>query len=231
MAGARPLPFWSPAEVEAAIPAVITQLHARRVIAYPTETLYGFGGAVDQESVRALIELKGRPKGKPFLLLIAGSGMLARLGLHLTATASSLAARHWPGALTLVLPGGERRVPAELRGPEGGVAVRWTPHRAVARLIELYGDPITSTSANRPGTPPALAAQEIMDQWADAVNSGELVVLDGGTLQLSPPSTIVDCTTDIPRLIRAGAIGIDTLRESVPALEAADSIRNDRPTQ
>lgn len=231
MAGARPLPFWSPAEVEAAIPAVITQLHARRVIAYPTETLYGFGGAVDQESVRALIELKGRPKGKPFLLLIAGSGMLARLGLHLTATASSLAARHWPGALTLVLPGGERRVPAELRGPEGGVAVRWTPHRAVARLIELYGDPITSTSANRPGTPPALAAQEIMEQWADAVNSGELVVLDGGTLQLSPPSTIVDCTTDIPRLIRAGAIGIDTLRESVPALEAGDSIRSDRPTQ
>jgi L-threonylcarbamoyladenylate synthase len=97
--------------------------------------------------------------------------------------------------------------------------VRWTPHRAVARLIEAYGDPITSTSANRPGTPPALAAQEIMDQWSDAVNRGLLVVLDGGTLRLSPPSTIVDCTTDRPRLIRAGAIAIETLRESVPALE------------
>lgn len=219
MAGARPLPFWSPPEVGAAIPAAIGQLHARRVIAYPTETLYGFGGAVDQESVQALIELKGRPRGKPFLLLIAGSAMLDRLGLHLTAGASSLAARHWPGALTLVLPGGERRVPAELRGPEGGVAVRWTPHKAVARLIDAYGDPITSTSANRPGTPPALAAQEIVEQWSDAVNSGALMVLDGGTLQLSPPSTIVDCTTDPPRLIRRGAIGIDTLRESVPALD------------
>ncbi len=221
MAGARPLPFWSPPEVDAAIPAAIAQLHARRVIAYPTETLYGFGGAVDQESVQALIQLKGRPRGKPFLLLIAGSGMLDRLGLHLTAGASSLAARHWPGALTLVLPGGERRVPAELRGPEGGVAVRWTPHRAVARLIDAYGDPITSTSANRPGTPPALAAQEIVEQWSDAVNSGALMVLDGGTLQLSPPSTIVDCTTDSPRLIRPGAIAIDTLRESLPALDIA----------
>jgi L-threonylcarbamoyladenylate synthase len=228
MAGARPLPFWSPAEVEAALPPAIAQLHARRVIAYPTETLYGFGGAVDQESVRALVELKGRPRGKPFLLLIAGSAMLERLGLHLTAAASSLAARHWPGALTLVLPGGERRVPRELRGPEGGVAVRWTPHRAVARLILAYGDPITSTSANRPGTPPALAAQEIMEQWSDAVNNGSLVVLDGGTLQLSPPSTIVDCTSDRPRLIRAGAIPVDTLRESVPALDAERGPGHDR---
>lgn len=219
MTTARPLPFWSPPEVDAAIPAAIAQLHARRVIAYPTETLYGFGGAVDRQSVEALIQLKGRPKGKPFLLLIAGSAMLDRLGLHLTHAASSLAARHWPGALTLVLPGGERRVPPELRGPEGGVAVRWTPHRAVARLIDAYGDPITSTSANRPRTPPALAAQEIMEQWSDAVNRGALVVLDGGTLRLSPPSTIVDCTADQPRLIRAGAISVETLRETIPALE------------
>lgn len=222
MTTARPLPFWSPPEVEAAIPAAIAQLHARRVIAYPTETLYGFGGAVDRQSVEALIQLKGRPKGKPFLLLIAGAAMLDRLGLHLTSAASSLAARHWPGALTLVLPGGERRVPPELRGPEGGVAVRWTPHRAVARLIDAYGDPITSTSANRPGTPPALAAQEIMEQWSDAVNRGALVVLDGGTLRLSPPSTIVDCTADRPRLIRAGAISVETLRETVPALEVME---------
>lgn len=222
MTTARPLPFWSPPEVETAIPAAIAQLHARRVIAYPTETLYGFGGAVDRQSVEALIQLKGRPKGKPFLLLIAGAAMLERLGLHLTPAASSLAARHWPGALTLVLPGGERRVPPELRGPEGGVAVRWTPHRAVARLIDAYGDPITSTSANRPGTPPALAAQEIMEQWSDAVNRGALVVLDGGTLRLSPPSTIVDCTADRPRLVRAGAISAGTLRETVPALEGTE---------
>jgi L-threonylcarbamoyladenylate synthase len=228
MAGARPLPFWSPAEVGSAIPHAIVQMHARRVIAYPTETLYGFGGAVDQASVQALIQLKGRPKGKPFLLLIAGSSMLERLALHLTAAASSLAARHWPGALTLVLPGGERRVPAELRGPEGGVAVRWTPHRAVARLIEAHGDPITSTSANRPGTAPALAAQEIMEQWSDAVNSGALVVLDGGTLQLSPPSTIVDCTADRPRLIRAGAIAVATLRETVPALDVEGAHGHER---
>jgi L-threonylcarbamoyladenylate synthase len=215
---ARTVPFWSPPEVEAALPAAIAQLHARRVLAYPTETLYGFGGAVDQESVDALIALKGRPRGKPFLLLITSSDMLARLDLHLPPAASMLAARHWPGPLTLVLPGGERRVPDALRGPEGGVAVRWTPHRATARLISAYGDPITSTSANRPGQPPALAAQTILEQWTDAVSHGQLLVLDSGALRPSSPSTVVDCTGSRPRVIRPGAISAATLRDSVPTL-------------
>jgi L-threonylcarbamoyladenylate synthase len=214
----RPIPFWSQPEVEAALPTVIAHLQARRVLAYPTETLYGFGGAVDQESVQALIALKGRPQGKPFLMLIAGSEMLSRLGLHLTPAASMLAARHWPGPLTLVLPGGERRVPEALRGPEGGVAVRWTPHTATARLIAAYGDAITSTSANRPGDPPALTAPDIISQWQDAVNRGALLVLDGGALQPSPPSTVVDCTGSRPRVIRPGAVSAATLRESAPTL-------------
>ncbi|MEX2325365.1 MAG: Sua5/YciO/YrdC/YwlC family protein, partial [Gemmatimonadaceae bacterium] len=92
----RPIPFWSDKEVEAAIPGTIEHLNARRVLAYPTETVYGFGGAVDQESVQELIRFKGRPQGKPFLLLIAGSEMLGRLDLHLTPAASRLAARFWP---------------------------------------------------------------------------------------------------------------------------------------
>src|SRR5215218_6303717 len=162
------IPFWSAEEVEGALRRVITHLQSRGVLAYPTETVYGFGGAVDYESVESLVRLKGRPPGKPFLLLINGSEMLGRLDLHLTPSAALLAARHWPGPLTLVLPGGERRVPARLRGPEGGVAVRWTSHPALARLIRAYGDPITSTSANRPGQPAATSAGEIVTQWRDA---------------------------------------------------------------
>src|SRR5262249_4348280 len=114
----------------------------RRVLAYPTETVYGFGGAIDAESVDALVEMKRRPPGKPFLLLIAGSDMLDRLFLHMPAYAANLAARHWPGPLTLVLPGGEKRVPERLRGPEGGIAVRWTSHAATATLIRAHGDAI-----------------------------------------------------------------------------------------
>lgn len=209
------VPFWSADEIEAALPATMAHLNARKVLAYPTETVYGFGGGADRESVANLIAFKGRPPNKPFLLIIASSDMLTRLGLHLTSYASQLAARFWPGPLTLVLPGGQNRVPEQLRGPEGGIAVRWTPHRGLARLIQVYGEPITSTSANRPRVPPATSAHEIVDQWGEEVRRGTLRVLDGGQLTQSAASTVVDCTGRRPRVIRPGAISAETLRESV----------------
>lgn len=214
----RAVPFWSPAEIEASLTGTITHLHGGGVLAYPTETVYGFGTALDHASVESLVRMKRRPPAKPFLILIVGSEMLDRLGLHLTPAAARLAARHWPGPLTLVLPGGERRVPARLRGPEGGVAVRWTPHPGLSRLITAYGDPITSTSANRPGVPPAMRASEIVAQWPEAILRGTLRVLDGGLIPDSAPSTVVDCTGRLPRVIRPGAVPANILRESVPDL-------------
>jgi L-threonylcarbamoyladenylate synthase len=214
----KAVPFWSADEVEASLGATIAHLQAGGVLAYPTETVYGFGGAVDYDSVERLVKLKRRPGAKPFLLLISASEMLTRLGLHLTSSATRIAARHWPGPVTLVLPGGERRVPDRLRGPEGGVAVRWTPHPGLTRLIQAYGDPITSTSANLPGVPPAMSATEILQQWSDAVTRGRIRVLDGGRLQPSSPSTVVDCTGPRPRVIRPGAVPAATLRESAPDL-------------
>ncbi len=212
------LPFWSPEEVQAAIRPALAQIEMRRVLAYPTETVYGFGGGIDRDSVDALVALKHRPRGKPFLLLIAGPDMLDRLDLRLPAYAANLVARHWPGPLTMVLSGGEHSVPSRLRGPEGGIAVRWTSHPGVARLIRAHGDAITSTSANRPGVPPAVSAAEILAQWPDAVAREQLRVLDGGRIADSPPSTVLDCTGRRPRVIRPGAIPASTLRDSVPNL-------------
>lgn len=214
----KALPFWSPAEIQGALRRVIAHIEGAGVLGYPTETVYGFGGAADEAGVEALVAMKGRPPGKPFLLLVSGSEMIAKLGLHLPAYASRLVARHWPGPLTLVLPGGERRVPARLRGPEGGVAVRWTPHPGLAQLLRAYGQPITSTSANKPGVPPAMSASEIVEAWPSEMTSGRLMVLDAGRLVPSSPSTVVDCTARRPRVIRPGAISADILRESVPDL-------------
>ncbi len=211
-------PFWSAEDVEASLGASIAHLHSGRVLAYPTETVYGFGGAVDHDSVESLVRLKSRPPAKPFLMLVASIEMVLRLDLQLSPAAAALAARHWPGPLTLVLAGGDRRVPARLRGPEGGVGVRWTSHPGLARLIAAYGEPITSTSANRPGQPAALAATEIVAQWGDAMGRGLLRVLDGGRLVPSPPSTVVDCTGRTPRVIRPGALPADLLRRSAPDL-------------
>ena len=211
-------PFWSADEVEAAVTPVVEHLLAHRLLAYPTETVYGFGGTVDQESVEALVALKRRPPAKPFLVLVSGSRMLDRLGLAMSPEAARLAARHWPGPLTLVLPGGEGQLPPRLRGPEGGIAVRWTSHPGLQRLITALGAPLTSTSANLPGVAPAVNAREVIEQWQPVVASGRLAVLDGGTLSPSPPSTVVDCTTRRLRVIRPGAIAAATLRETVPDL-------------
>lgn len=214
----RGIPFWSPEEVEAALTGTIAHLQNGGILAYPTETVYGFGTMIDRDAVERLVQLKRRPPAKPFLLLISDTTMLARLGLHLTRSASMLAARHWPGPLTLVLPGGERRIPERLRGPEGGIAVRWTPHRGLQRLIGALGDPITSTSANLPGQPPAVTSGEIVSQWQNELGLGTIRLLDGGRLPPSPSSTVVDCTGRAPRVIRPGALPAATLRESVADL-------------
>lgn len=218
MPEARGVPFWSSEEIESSLNATIQHLQDGKVLAYPTETVYGFGTMIDRDAVERLVEMKRRPPAKPFLLLISHTPMLGRLGLHLTPSASMLAARHWPGPLTLVLPGGERRIPDRLRGPEGGIAVRWTPHVGLQRLIATLGDPITSTSANLPGTPAATTAREILDQWDAAIMRGTLRLLDGGALPPSSASTVVDCTGPHARVIRPGAISAAVLRESVPDL-------------
>lgn len=214
----RGIPFWSAEEVEAALGGTIAHLQNGGILAYPTETVYGFGTMIDRDAVERLVQLKRRPPAKPFLLLISDTPMLARIGLHLTRSASMLAAKHWPGPLTLVLPGGERRVPERLRGPEGGIAVRWTPHPGLQRLISALGDPITSTSANLPGQPPAVSSGEVVSQWAGAIASGSIRLLDGGRLPPSEASTVVDCTGRVPRVIRPGALPAATLRQTVPDL-------------
>lgn len=218
MTSSLTIPFWSPVEIDAALRGVIDHLASQRVLAYPTETVYGFGTAVDHDSVEALVRLKGRPPAKPFLMLIGDPQQIARLDLHLPTYAAHLSARFWPGPLTLVLRGGDGRVPPRLRGPEGGVAVRWTPHAGLQRLLSAYGEPITSTSANRPGVPPAMTATEIVQQWPEAIHRGQLHVLDGGRLSPSAPSTVVDCTGRRPRVIRPGVLSAAVLRDCVPDL-------------
>jgi len=214
----RPVPFWSPAEIDSAIPRAIAHVQNGGLLAYPTETIYGFGGAIETDAVQQLVDLKQRPVGKPFLLLVSSSAMIGRLGLQMTNAASMLAARFWPGPLTLVLRGAEKRVPPRLRGPEGGVAVRWTSHPALQRLIASLGDPLTSTSANRPRQPAALSATEVIASFPQQVATSRILVLDGGRLEPSEPSTVVDCTGTRLRVIRPGAIPAAMLRRVVPDL-------------
>jgi len=212
------LPFRTDADIEAAIAAAVPHLEAERLLAYPTETVYGLGSIPTEPALAALARLKGRPAHKPFLVLVSTRAMAEASGLVFSHAASVLAEEFWPGPLTLVLPGGEGWLPDALRGPEGGIAVRLTSHAGIRRLIAALDQPLTSTSANRPGERPAPGADRLAEAFAPEIARGELLVLDGGVLGNVPPSTLVDLTAPIPRLVREGAIPRAELRRRVGSL-------------
>ena len=117
-----------------------------------------------------------------------------------------------------MLRGGEGRLPDELRGREGGIAVRHTSHKGIEQLVARSGQPLTSTSANQPGGPPAPGPDKLVELFQPAVDAGELLVLDGGVLGNVPPSTLVDCTDSVPRMVREGAIPRAELRRAAGRL-------------
>ncbi|HKI96413.1 MAG TPA: L-threonylcarbamoyladenylate synthase [Gemmatimonadales bacterium] len=211
------LAFHTKAEWEAAAPVVKDHLGRGGLLAYPTETVYGLGSRARAADVAALAKLKGRPPRKPFLLLVASRAMVEDAGLVFNAAADALAEAFWPGPMTIILPGGIG-LPDVLRGPEGGVAVRWTSQPGMRTVIDRLGEPITSTSANRPGGPTAPGVGAIETTFEDAVTQGTLLILDGGTLGNVPPSTLIDCTTMPARLVREGAIPRDEVRARVGSL-------------
>ncbi len=214
----KPVPFRTEAEVAAALVPAVVHLRRGGLLAYPTETVYGLGSRAMATDVRALARLKGRRRDKPFLLLVSDRNMAEAQGLAFNQSASALAKAFWPGPLTLVLPGGGGRLPDLLRGPEGGIAVRWTSHRGIACLVAALEEPLTSTSANLPGEQPAPGAAAIVRDFASAVEQGTLLVLDGGVLGNSPPSTVVDCTQRAPKLVREGALTVGELRRAAGRL-------------
>lgn len=216
------VPFRTEPEQMAALDGVAAHLDAGGLIAYPTETVYGFGCKLDPTALARLAGAKRRTEAKPFVILVTDAEMVR--DLEWTANARALAGRFWPGALTLALRAPEEgRWPPEIVSPAGTVAVRATPHPGVRRLLQRIGSPLTSTSANVPGQAAALDAPLAGQALADLAGDAALLVLDGGTLPPSPPSTIVDCSVDPPELVRAGRIDASELAEIVHGIETARS--------
>lgn len=200
------LPFRTAADVDEAMPLIGRHLAFGGFLAYPTETVYGLGCRPVVADLNLLASSTARPDNKPFLLLVANREMVRDCGLLLTTAAETLATHFWPGPLTLVLGGGNQALPEDLRGPQGGIAVRWTSHPETGRMIKWLGAPITSTSANISGEKTLENVDSILNVFHDAAMSGQLLALDGGTLGAAPSSTIVDCSSSQPKIIREGAI-------------------------
>jgi L-threonylcarbamoyladenylate synthase len=188
----------------AALADAVAALRAGRVIAFPTETFYGLGAAaLMPAAVRHIFEVKGRPEDKPLLVLVDSIAMVERLVVEIPERARALMVRHWPGALTLVLPA-RPDVPTGVTAGSGTVGVRHSAHPVAQALVRALGQPITAPSANPSGLPPPSTASEVVAYFP----SGLAIVLDGGATAGGAPSTVLDVTVDPPRVLRAGAVEV-----------------------
>lgn len=171
------------------------------VIAFATDTVYGLGVDLWQPTAIArLFALKGRPDEKALPVLMATAEEWTRVAADASPAAQALMAAFWPGALTIVLP--RRAGVPDAVGPQTTtVGLRVPAHDALRRVLARTG-PLATSSANRSGLPPALDAAMLGEQ----LGAGPALLLDGGRLSTSTPSTVVDLSGPEPAILRQGAI-------------------------
>jgi len=183
------------------IPEAARALSRGGIVAFPTESSYGLAvDALSSAALERLFALKRREPGKPPPILISDEAMLELLVARVPPLARRLMARFWPGPLTLVLPA-RPGLPEPLVS-DGGVGVRRSPHAVADALVAAFGRPLTATSANLSGLPPALRADEVRATFGDAVH-----LLDGGDAPGAAPSTVARIDDDgTVTILRAGAL-------------------------
>jgi L-threonylcarbamoyladenylate synthase len=170
------------------------------VVCFPTETYYGLGvNPFDPEAVERLLRIKGRPDGKPILVLIGALRQLSLLTEEINPAASVLMQAFWPGPLTILFPA-RPTLPANVTAGSGVIGVRWTSCEPLQDILTQVG-PLTGTSANRSGAPPVTTAQAAVDQLGAEVD----LVIDAGPTPGGAPSTVLDASRDI-RIVREGAV-------------------------
>jgi L-threonylcarbamoyladenylate synthase len=194
--------------------AAVTLLRAGRIVALPTDTVYGIAADLAlPDAIERLFAAKARPPEKAVAVLLADAAQAAVLGV-MGPAARLLAERFWPGGLTLVLPVRPgARLPRVLAAGTPTIGVRVPDHPAPRAIAAVLG-PLPTTSANRSGEPDARDAAEIAARLGDAL----ALVIDGGPIRGGPASTVVDCSVERPVIRRVGAI---PAAEIAAALDAA----------
>ncbi|MDE2304494.1 MAG: threonylcarbamoyl-AMP synthase [Gammaproteobacteria bacterium] len=204
------------------IETAVEVLRAGRLVAFPTETVYGLGAnAADAAAVARIFALKGRPADHPVIVHLDNPRYLHRWVREIPPAAERLAARFWPGPLTLILPKAAE-VDEVVTGGQDSVGVRVPSHPVAQQLLTAFGGGIAAPSANRYGRLSPTRAEHVREEFGDAAP----FVLDGGESPIGLESTIVACLDGTARLLRPGQITRSQLTEVVGELaEAGDAPR------
>jgi tRNA threonylcarbamoyl adenosine modification protein (Sua5/YciO/YrdC/YwlC family) len=177
------------------------------IVVFPTETVYGIGAAATScIGPQEIVDIKMRPASKPLPWLVETEDALDTYGVEIPEYAHRLAARFWPGALTLVVHASDK-VGKDFRDKDGNIALRCPDNEVVQELIRASGGPIITTSANTSGNPSAASFEELEPRIVAAAD----LTLDGGETLHGVHSTIVGCTGPEPVILREGAIPADEI--------------------
>src|SRR4051812_21481207 len=183
------------------------------LVAFPTETVYGLGAdAENPDALRRLYAVKGRPAEHPVIVHLAHAAQLDEWAVDVAPAAHALAAACWPGPLTVVVRRAAR-VPDEVTGGLDTVGLRVPVHPLAHALLEVFDGGLAAPSANRFGRVSPTTADAVRTELGADVG----LVLDGGPSTVGVESTIVDCTTDPPRVLRVGGVTAETLAEVLGA--------------
>jgi L-threonylcarbamoyladenylate synthase len=187
------------------------------LVAFPTETVYGLGAdASNAAAVARIYSVKGRPADHPLIVHIASMDALGDWAADVPAYAIALARDHWPGPMTLVV---HRSALAGdfITGGQDTVGVRVPNHPVALGLLEAFaragGKGVAAPSANRFGNVSPTTAQAVSDELGEYLGVGDLI-LDGGACAVGVESTIIDCTSDVPQILRPGAITQEMIEQS-----------------
>lgn len=199
-------------------------LRAGRLVAFPTETVYGLGAhALDAAAVRRIYEAKGRPSTSPLIVHVADVASARALAAEWPASAQKLAAAFWPGPLTIVVKK-ISAVPDEVTAGLGTVGLRVPAHPVALELLRAAGIPVAAPSANRFTQLSPTRAEHVREGLGDAVD----LILDGGPCEVGIESTVVSVDSGKPVLLRPGMISRARLEEVVGLVEVAgDAIEGD----
>lgn len=200
-------------ESAAGVTAAVEALQRGELAVLPTDTVYGIAAdAFNPIAVGRLLEAKGRGRDMPTPVLVPSARTIEGLADVVPQAARDLVEAFWPGPLTIVLRHAAT-LAWDLGDTKGTVAVRMPLDRVALAVLERTG-PLAVSSANRSGMPPATDVEEAVSQLGTSVD----VYLDGGPSGEAMPSTIVDLTGDVPKVLRLGALSLDELRSVVPDL-------------
>ena len=179
------------------------------VIGFRTDTFYGLGAdPLNKAAVVRIRELKGRDDNKPILLLVSDVSIVERVIAKRSEAFARAAAAFWPGPLTIVGVA-VTTLPEEITAGTGTVGVRLPADETVRALVRECGGVLTATSANPSGSEPARSASEVASYFPQGLD----LIVDGGLVTATEPSTVLDVTTGAPRIIREGALSRDAIEQ------------------